>query len=151
MRPTEWQALQVPSISLRHRLVAQPPLHFVADRPRFFRRQPVALFDRYFTTCTRGRRVDLEAVQRHHPGDGALPAFGRGAPERDARQLLLVVGPMAAAARLHHRLIGNRDAGLGLRARGVAAAGGWAVRGPAPARPAPAESASRQRPADRDA
>ena len=125
--------MQVPSRSLFGFLVDQPPLHLVVDRPRFLGGEAVGIGER-LDHCPRRRRVDLQPVQRHHPGDGALPALGGGAAERDPGELLLVVRAVAGTACLLDGLIGDRDAGLGLgwrggRGRSLRLRHGWPLAG----------------------
>ena len=56
-------------------------------------------------------------VQGDHAADGLLPPLGRRPPERDAREPPLVVGPVARAAGLPHRLVMNGNAGAAGRGR----------------------------------
>ncbi len=89
--------------------VDQAPLGVEHDRSGFFRRQTVGVGQR-LDDAARDVRRDLDVVERHHPPDRQLPVFGRRTPVRDARHSPLVVGDVAAAARLHDFGVGHRNA-----------------------------------------
>ena len=65
------------------RLRTSPGFASSGARPR--------LSERYFTISRASAGSIWRLVQRHHPPDGFLPAFRRGAPVRDARHPPLVV------------------------------------------------------------
>ena len=97
-------------------VVDDPALSLKGGRPGFFRRE-TEVIGQVVDDLARGRRLDTQPVERHHPPDGLLPPFWRVAPEGDPGNLLLVVHRVTWRARLLHDGIRNRDSlfGFGLR------------------------------------
>jgi hypothetical protein len=86
-----------------------PPLGVEHDWPSFFGRQPVRVRQR-FDHAASGVWRYLRLVERHHPPNRQLPILGGGAPVRDARHPLFIIGHVTAAACFHDNGVGHRDA-----------------------------------------
>ena len=97
-------------------VVDDPALSLKGGRPGLFRRE-TEVIGQIFDDLARGRRLNTQPIECHHPPDGLLPPFGRVAPEGDPGNLLLVVHRVTWRARLLHDGIRNRDSlfGFGLR------------------------------------
>ena len=79
---------------------------------RFFRREPVGIRQRLdHAPRDLGRQRDV--IERHHPADGQLPVLRRGAPVRNARHAVLVVGDMTGTARTTDLGVGDGNAFVG--------------------------------------
>ncbi len=103
--------------------VDQPPFALEVRRLALFGSEPKVVRE-VLDDFARVGRFDLGLVERDHPANRFLPAFGGGAPERDARHPAFVVGLVTIAAHGLHFRVCDRDAFVGRGARRRRCGGG---------------------------